>query len=260
MLGGDDDGVEPLGSAVFVIAHRDLALAVGQDKGHLAVFAHLRQLAGQLVGKGDGGGHQLPGLPAGVAEHHALVAGADQVVAVSAAGAVFQGVVDAHGDVGALAVDGGQHGAGLVVKAVAGAVVADVFHGLPDDALHIHLGVGGHFAHHHHHAGGGAGLTGHVGAGVLGQDRVQNAVGHLVAQLVGMAFGDAFRRKQSLDRHFFTSFLMFFRGKKRKKTPEKESLHWLIQAAPYRCSRNHRHPFRAGWCAVIERTLYRSSG
>ena len=58
-----------------------------------------------------GRGHQLGVLVAGVAEHHALVAGA--------AG------VHAHGDVAGLLVDAGDHGAGVGVEAVERVVVAD---------------------------------------------------------------------------------------------------------------------------------------
>ena len=219
MLGGDDDVVKTLGVAVFVVDNADLALAVGQDEGHLAVLADFRQLAGQLVGEGDGGGHELLGLAAGITEHHALVAGTDQVVLILAAFAVFHGAVNAHGDVGALTVQSGQHSAGLVVKALAGTVVTDLLDGFADDLFHRDVGGGGHFAHDHDHAGGGAGLTGHAGHGVLGQNSVQNAVGYLVAQFVGMAFGNAFRSEQSLVSHLclplFLYFLLFSEKKNR---------------------------------------------
>src|SRR5699024_8883606 len=112
VLGGDDHRVHPDG-AVALVLHRHLAFAVGAQIVHLAALAHLGQAAGQLVGQADGQGHQLGGLVAGVAEHHALVAGAAHLV------------VGAQGDVGALAVDVGDDGAGVGVKAGFGAGVAD---------------------------------------------------------------------------------------------------------------------------------------
>ena len=47
-----------------------------------------------------------------------------------------------------------------------------------------------------------------MGLGILGQDRVQNAVGHLVAELIGMALGNALRGEKFLHRHirFLISF------------------------------------------------------
>jgi hypothetical protein len=75
MLGGEDHGVDAGGLAIFVVLDGDLALAVGAEVGELAGLADGGELAGELVGQGDGGRHQLGGLIGGVAEHHALVAG-----------------------------------------------------------------------------------------------------------------------------------------------------------------------------------------
>jgi hypothetical protein len=57
------------------------------------------------VGQGDGQRHQLRGLVAGVAEHHALIAGAVLELRILAV-FVFQGLVHAQGDVAGLLVDG----------------------------------------------------------------------------------------------------------------------------------------------------------
>ena len=150
------------------------------------------------VGHGDGGGHQLGGLVAGVAEHHALVAGADEVGRVGAALLVLKGLVDAHGDVGGLLVDGSHDGAGAVVEAVGGIGVADALHGAADDSGDVGVVAGGDLAHHGDNAGGGEGLTGHMGGGVGGQDVVQDGVGDLVAHFVGMTLGHGLRGKQTV--------------------------------------------------------------
>ena len=183
MLGRDDHRVHPDG-AVAVVLHRHLALAVGAQIVHLAALAHLGQPAGQLVGQADGQGHQLGGLVAGVAEHHALVARAADLV------------VGAEGDVGALPVDVGDDGAGVGVKAVLGAGVADVGHHLADQFLKIDVAAGGDLAHDVDQTGGHAGLAGHAGVGVLGQDLIQDGVRDLVADLVGMPLGDGFGCKK----------------------------------------------------------------
>ena len=172
----DDHGVDARGLAVFVVLDRDLALAVGAQVGQLAALAHRGKLAAELVGQRDGGGHQLGGLVGGVAEHHALVAGA--------AG------VNALGDVAGLLVDGGDDGAGVGVEAVERVVVADGGDHAAHQALEIDVGLGGDFAGDDHEAGGGQGFGGDAAVGVLLQAGVENGVGDLVGNLVGMAFGD----------------------------------------------------------------------
>ena len=140
VLGGDHHGVDALGLAGVVVLDGDLAFAVGTEPGQGPVLAELAQGPGQVVGVADGSGHELLGLVAGEAEHHALVAGAD--------GLVVKGGVHAHGDVLGLLVDGRQNGAGVAVEACLGGVVADVQQGLPGDGGDVHKAVAGDLAGH----------------------------------------------------------------------------------------------------------------
>ena len=197
MLGGDDHRVDALGTVVLVILHGDLGLAVGPEVVHQALLPHLGQAHRQLVGQGQGQGHQLGGLIAGIAEHHALVAGAVVQTVVLLALFHLQALVHAHGDVGGLLVDGGDDGAGVAVKAELGPVIADVPHHLAGDLGDVHIAGGGDLAHHMDQAGGHRGLAGHPGLGVLGQDGVQHRVRDLVADLVGMPLGNGLGSKQS---------------------------------------------------------------
>ena len=190
VLAGDDHRVHPRRAAVAVL-HGDLALSVGAQVGQRAVFAHLGQALGQLVGQADGQRHQFGGLVAGKAEHHALVAGAGHLV------------VGAQRDVGALVVDVGDDAAGIAVKAVLGAVVADVPDDLAGNAGDVHIAAGGDLAHDVDQAGGAGGLAGDAGAGVLFQDGVQHRVGDLVTDLVGMPLGDGFGCEQNFGHRCF---------------------------------------------------------
>ena len=226
VLGGDNDGGAPGDVAILVVGHGDLALAVGTHPGQGSVLTQLGHGQGQVVGQGDGCGHQLVGLVTGVTKHHALVAGTDQVRLVLGVFLVLEGVVNAHGDVGGLLVQGGQNGAGLSVKAVGRVIVADAVHGLADDGGDVHLGSGADLAHHQHHTGGGGSLTGHAGSRILSQNIVQHCVRDLIAHLIRMAFGHRFRSKYMFS-HSCLSFLYmricrFARetasGKKEKKT------------------------------------------
>ena len=153
------------------------------------MLAHVGQALGHFLGDGDGQRHQLRGLVAGVAEHHALVAGT--VIQLGIAGVLgLQALVHAQGDVAALLVDIGDDSAGVAIKAVLGPVVADVQHYLAGDLGDVHIAVGGDLAHNVDQARGGTGFAGHAAIGVLLQDRVQDGIGDLVADLIGMPLGD----------------------------------------------------------------------
>ena len=189
VLAGDDHGVHAHGLVVLVVLHGHLALAVRAQVIHFAALAHFGQALCQLVGKADGHGHQLGGLVAGITEHHALIACTAHLI------------VGAQCNIGALAVNVGDDGAGVSVKAELCAGVADICHHLADDLLEVHIAVGSDLAHNVHKAGGCAGLAGHAGIGVVGQDLVQNCIRDLVADLVGMSLGDGLRSKQ-VSSHF----------------------------------------------------------
>ncbi len=188
VLGRNDDGVHAHGLAVRIVFDGHLALGIGTDPRHLAGLAQVGQLAHDPVGQDDRQRHQLGGFVAGVAEHHALVAGA-----LLGRGLAFGlGGVHALGDVRRLAFDGDEHRADVGVEAGFLVVVADV-----DDGLASHFGVvddglGGDFAGDDDHAGLGQAFAGHAAFGILGQTGVQDRIRHGVAQLVGMAFGHGF--------------------------------------------------------------------
>ncbi len=172
VLGGEHHRVHPDGPAVRAVLHSDLALAVGPQVVHQLVLAHLGEPLGQLVGQGDGQGHQLLRLPAGVAEHHALVPRAVVQAVVQPALLGLQGLVHAQSDVGGLLVNVGDDSAGVAVKAVLGPVVADVPDHLPGDFGDVHIAGGGDLPHDMDQAGGHRRLAGHPGVGVLLDDGV----------------------------------------------------------------------------------------
>src|SRR6202043_1238199 len=142
----------------------DLGFSVGTKEGKGSVLAHMREPHRKLVRQRDGSRHQLLILVTGVAKHHALVAGAAGVYA--------------HGYVAGLFVDAGDYGAGVAVEAVEGVVVSDGLDGAAD-----------------YEAGGGEGLAGYAAGGIFGEAGVEDGVGNLVCDLVGMAFGYGFGSK-----------------------------------------------------------------
>ncbi len=120
VLRADQHGLERHRPAVVVLVG-DLGLAVGAQVRDLTGLADLGEALGEAMRHPDRQRHQVGGLVAGVAEHHALVAGALQVEAVLAglARADLLARVDALGDVGALLVDRDDDAAGVAVEAVA---------------------------------------------------------------------------------------------------------------------------------------------
>ena len=139
VLGGDHHRIHTDGPVVLVVLHRHLGLAVRPQVVHLALLADLRQLHGQLLGQGDGQGHELGGLVAGVAEHHALVPRAVVQAVVLLALLGLQALVHPHGDVARLLVNGGNHRAGLAVEAEFCPVIADLLHHLPGNLGDVHI-------------------------------------------------------------------------------------------------------------------------
>ncbi len=119
--------------------------------------------------------HQLRCLVGGVAEHHALVAGA--------AG------VDAHGDVAGLLVDGRDDGAGVGVEAVECVVIADCCDSSADQALEVDVSLGRDLAGNDDQAGAGQRLARHAAVRILRQAGIENGIRDLVGDLVGMALG-----------------------------------------------------------------------
>ena len=122
MLRRNHHGIDSNRAAVGIL-DGNLGFGVGAEEIHFVLLADLSDFMSELVSKLNGHGHQLGCFIARVAEHHALVSGA--------AG------INAHGDVWRLAFHGGHHAAGLGVKAVLSAVVANFVDHLADNRLVI---------------------------------------------------------------------------------------------------------------------------
>src|SRR5450759_3502884 len=187
VLGADDDGGDALDQAVLAVFDGDLALAVGAEVLESAVLADLGQPAGDVVGVLDRRRHQLRGLVAGEAEHHALVTGAPDV--------------DALGDVWRLLVDADEHTTGLPVDAEMSPRVAGAFDCVADDLGHVDIAIGGDLTDNDRQASGQDRLAGHPAEGVLGQDLVEDGVRDLIGEFVGVAFGDRLRGEKTRMRH-----------------------------------------------------------
>ena len=181
VLARDDNRVDANGLTAFVF-DRHLRFAVRTEVIEHAVAAGARQTPDELVREHDRQRHQFFGLVARVAEHEALVAGA--------AG------VDAHADVGRLLVQRREHRARVGVESVLRAGVADIPNRGARDFLEVDDRVGRNLAGHDDEAGGHQRLAGDAAFRVLRQNGVEDRVGNLIGNLVGMSFGYGLRRKE----------------------------------------------------------------
>ncbi len=194
---GEHD-LDDLDRLVVLVADRDLGLPVRAQVRQDLGLAHVGEAPGELVRQQDRHGHELRGLGAGVAEHHALVAGALAVehVVVVDVGAHLEGGGDALADVGRLLVDGHHDAAGLVVVAEVGARVADLLDRLTDDLGDVDVGLGADLAGDEREAGGHERLASDTPVGVVLEDRIEDGVRDLVGELVRVALGDRLRGEE----------------------------------------------------------------
>ena len=126
---------------------------------------------------------------AGVAEHQALVAGADFL----SLGRIF---IYPLGDIRTLAADAQEHSAGIAADAHGVVGISDVADTIANDFAIIDLRVTGDFAGNQGQPGGDQGFAGHAAVRILRQERVENAIGNLVGQLVGMPHANRFTSEQ----------------------------------------------------------------
>ena len=204
MLAADDDSVNAIGFPVAVF-HRDLRLAVRPQVGQRAILADGGQPLHQPVRKVNGDGHQAVGFVAGETHHHPLVAGAGSPAGVrggaaTAVGAMLQRRADAGVDVRRLLAGVADDAAGMAVDAVLQIGVADFQQRLPGEGIKVQVRLRGDFAGNHHQVFAGHGLAGHAAHRINGQGGVQHGVRNLVANLVGVAFGNRLGGEQVLGR------------------------------------------------------------
>ena len=142
----------------------------------MGVFRHhLGQPVGEGSGNRTGKRHQLRGLVAGAAEHHALVSRAAHLVIGSQSNVRGLGVNPA--------LDLHRIGAEAILRPG----VADVPDHLTGNGFIVHRRTGGNLAGNATKVRGHQGFTSYPGIGVLGQAGVQNAVRNPVGHLVRVA-------------------------------------------------------------------------
>ena len=185
VLGRDDDAVDAFGSVAFRVLYGNLRLGIGTQVFHLLAFlADGGEFLNETVCQFHGQGHVVVHLVTGVAEHHALVAGA-----LVFQGSAFHTLVD----VRRLAVNGGDDAAGLIVELVIAFVVADFFDDSTRHIVHGDIAFGFHFTGADDKSGSNQCFACHFRFRILRQKAIQQRVGDLVADFVRVSFRHGFR-------------------------------------------------------------------
>ena len=135
------------------------------------------------MGDVEGERHVIIGLPAGIAEHHPLVAGTLFV---------FVGPVDAAVDIGRLLVNGIEDPAGIPFKTVLPLGIPDGIDDAARNLGHIDVCLRLDLACHDNLAGGHKGFNGYFRFGVECQELVDHGIGDLVGDLVRVTFRNRF--------------------------------------------------------------------
>ena len=161
MLRRDDDGIYAYRAVFPVILGSDLALAVGAEVRENACFSDFGKPFCELMRKAYRKRHALGGLIAGIAEHHALIAGAC-IVGVGIALFRFKALINAHCYIRRLTVDGADDRKGMAVEAVLGFIVADIKNDIAHEPRNVDIAVGRNLAHYHYHARGRAAFAGNA--------------------------------------------------------------------------------------------------
>ena len=181
VLSRDNDGVDALrdnGTVVVLVLDGDLGLGVGSEPGEGAVTASSGHGSVELVSEEESKGEELRGLVSGITEHDTLVTSTELLKSLL--------VVETLGNVRGLLLNSDEQVAGLVVKTLLGVIVTDVLDGITDDLLVVELGLGGDLTEDHDHTGLGGSLTSNLGEGVLAKAGIEDGVGNLISDLVGV--------------------------------------------------------------------------
>ena len=200
MLRRDDNRIDSDRFAIFV-EYGDLRLAVRTKISERAVLADFGETAGKLMRKGNRQRHVLFRLVRRIAEHHALVAGADGIFDVHIAFAGLKSLVDALGDIRRLLVKRNENAARIGIEAVLRARVADFAYRFTDDFRDINVAFRRNLTDNMDLSRRHERLAGDTAVRVFCKDRIEDAVRNLVGHFVRMTFCDGFRRKQHA---FFT--------------------------------------------------------
>ena len=94
-----------------------------------------------------------------------------------------------------LFVDRGEYAAGITVELIFAFGITDTVDYAACYVLDIDVGARTHFARDDNQTGGTERFAGYFGVGVVTKEFVENGIGNLIRNFVGVSFGHGLRRK-----------------------------------------------------------------
>ena len=97
-----------------------------------------------------------------------------------------------------LTVDGNNYGGCFVVHSHISIIIADLFNGVPGDFFYVDGGIGVDLAEDHADWIFDGSFACNFGLGIFGEAGVEDGVGNVIAEFVGMAAGDVFGGEEEM--------------------------------------------------------------
>lgn len=129
--------------------------------------------------------HKVRGFIGGIANHETLVTGTDLLF--------FFVFMDTLGNLWGLLIEGHDDGGSFVVHSDFSGVIPDFLDGLSSDEFDVGFCGGTDLSEDHADGVLDCGLACHHGVGIFGETGVEDGIGDIVTEFVGVAAGDAFR-------------------------------------------------------------------
>ena len=151
-------------------------------------MAGLSHQAQNSVGIINGGRHEIRCFVTSIPKHDALITGTLCLLGC---------FIHTHGDIRRLFVQIILHHQIFPMKAPL--FISNTAHGLTHhvlDDIRGHVIWSAHFPHQNHTVGGGRRFNGAAGVGIAGQIRIHQSIGNLIANFIGVTFGNRFTCKQ----------------------------------------------------------------
>jgi len=194
VLGGDHNGVDTLRDAltilIVLVLNSDLGLSIRAEPIKDVLFTAFDKTSAQLGGEDVGKRHQLLSLISGIAEHVTLITSTNFLGGLGAV------AVDRVSNLRALLSNRDNDGASLVIESLVGIIKPDLGNGGTGNLLVIDQTIAADLTNNENSSGGGGTLTGNLGMGVDSEGGVEDTIGNLIAQFVGVTRGHTLRSEK----------------------------------------------------------------
>lgn len=128
--------------------------------------------------------HAIGCFVSGIANHETLISSSDFLL--------FSVEVNSVSDLGRLFIESDNDCGSTIIHSDVDGVIADLFDGLTDDGLDVGFCCGADLPEDHADGVFDGSLACNHGVGVFGKAGIEDGIGDIVTQFIGMATGDAF--------------------------------------------------------------------